>query len=82
MSSLLKFLDFLGLLDDSGKRLSITNCAVIIALAKMALTQTTPMDAGALFATVLNYAHRRHVASQDSDDSQRSDSQTPSNPAQ
>lgn len=68
-------------MDDSGKRLSVTNCAVIIALVKLALSHSNPVDAGALFATVLNYAHRRYVGAQgDSNDQAGSNSQGPSNP--
>jgi hypothetical protein len=71
---LLRILRFLNIVDEQD-RLSITNLAVYIALAKLALTPATPMDMGVLFTSLLNYAHKRHTNSQgDSDDEGRLDS--------
>ncbi len=50
------------MLDDEGN-LSLSNIAVIIALVKMSFSHTAPVDAGALFATLLNYAHKRYIIS-------------------
>lgn len=78
MKYLLKILDFFNLLDESGTKLSLTNLAVVITTAKLMFTQATPLDGGAMLATILNYAHKRHIASQDSDDSQGPTNQTSS----
>jgi len=60
MSRLLKFLNLL----DSEGNLSITNVAVIVGIAKMAImTQMSSVDAVALVGTLLNYAHKRVVNS-------------------
>lgn len=63
MVKLLRLLKFLNLLDATGS-LSLTNVAVIIAIVKMASSHSAPVDAGALFASLLNYAHKRYTNAQ------------------
>lgn len=61
--------DFLNLLDNSGK-LSITNLAVYVVLAKLIYVVNPGLaETGALVATLLSYAHKRHTnaASSESD---------------
>lgn len=54
-----KALSFLNLLDTAGN-LSITNIAVIVGVAKMALmTQMSGCDAVGLVSVLLNYGHKR-----------------------
>lgn len=56
-------LTFFNLLDSAGN-LSITNVAVIIAVTKMAfMSQFSGVDAIGLVSTLLNYAHKRMVNS-------------------
>jgi hypothetical protein len=58
-------LSFLCLTGYDGN-LSITNIAVIVCVVKMATAaQFTGVDAGALLATLLNYAHRRQAGAND-----------------
>ena len=64
---MIKTLKFLNLLDSSGC-LSLTNLAVYIAMFKMASSHAAPIDAGALFASLLNYAHKRYTNSQGDED--------------
>lgn len=81
MIKILKVLKFLNLLDDSGC-LSITNLAVIIAIIKMASSHVAPVDAGALFASLLNYAHKRYTNAQgESSAKTGQDSSQSSNPS-
>ncbi len=76
-----QILNFLNLLDDSG-RLSITNLAVMVALAKLGVSHTNPVDVGVLFTSILNYGHKRLVNAQGVPDDQiGSADQGPSNPA-
>ena len=56
----MKVLDFFSLLSDDG-RLSITNIAVIILLAKIASAPINWQVVAGLFVTLLGYAHKRSV---------------------
>ena len=65
MSTLLKVLDFFSLLD-SAQRLSITNTAMYVVIAKIATSPSpTIMDLGALLLSLANYAHKRYTAAQE-----------------
>ena len=62
----LKLLDFCNLLDDSG-RLSITNIAAIVLVAKLALTSNPDLaTVGSTALGLLNYMHKRMVISNSS----------------
>ena len=59
-TKLVAFLDWLNLLDYSGK-LSITNCAVILLLVKIAHAPALDWTVvSALLVTLLSYSHKRH----------------------
>lgn len=59
MAVLAKVVQFLNLLDASGK-LSITNLAVLICLVKLAVSPSASItEAGALLVALGNYAHKR-----------------------
>ena len=61
MNRLFAVLKFFNLLDAQGVSLSLTNLALIVAVVKIASAHTQPMDCGALFLALLNYAHRRTI---------------------
>ena len=64
MKYVLKVLDFFSMLDESGTRLSITNVALAVLLAKMAFSHSTDWPSlVAVVTSFANYAHKRVVAS-------------------
>ena len=74
---IIKILDFLNVLDDSG-RLSITNIAAMSLIAKLVFTSNPDLSTiGATAVGILNYMHKRQVISRSNDDT-RSNSSEPS----
>jgi hypothetical protein len=68
MATIKKLLDFLNLLDDSG-RLSITNVSAIVLVAKLALTSNPDLaTVGSTAIGLLNYMHKRSVISGSTND--------------
>ena len=64
MERLKKVLDFLNILDDTG-RLSITNISAIVLIAKLALTANPDLvTVGSTAIGLLNYAHKRYINAQ------------------
>lgn len=62
MDKLLKIGKFIRLIDESN-RLSLTNIALMIGLYKIASTNGVNLnDAGLLFATLANYAHKKYLS--------------------
>lgn len=71
---MIKVLQFLNLLDD-GNSLSISNCALIAFIIKIMLSpQLDGPSVVALVSLLLNYMHKRHVNSQDSNNDQQTKS--------
>jgi hypothetical protein len=67
IKSIKKTANFFSLLDSEG-RLSITNVAVIIVLAKLAISPSASItEAGSLLVVLANYAHKRITNNQASD---------------
>jgi hypothetical protein len=59
---MIKLLSFFRIIDEYDKKLSITNCAVIIVLIKLTLApNTSVMDTGALFIAMASYAYKKHI---------------------
>lgn len=57
-----KVLTFLNLLDATGN-LSISNVAVCVCIAKLAMAHPFSLtEVGALLVSLLNYAHKRYCA--------------------
>ena len=68
----MKILQYLNLLDSEG-RLSITNLSVIVVLIKLAIISNPSIaETGALFATLLSYAHKRHVNANSTEETEAS----------
>lgn len=62
-----KVLTFLNLLDAAGN-LSISNVAVCVCIAKLAVAHPFALsELGALMISLLNYGHKRYVNSQEPD---------------
>ena len=62
-----KVLTFLNLLDASGN-LSISNVAVCVCIAKLALAHPFQLsELGALMMSLLNYGHKRYINAQNQD---------------
>jgi len=64
MNRLFSILRFFTLMDADSNTLSITNIAVIVAVVKVGMGHVAPMDGGILLGSILNYAHKRYVNSQ------------------
>lgn len=64
MEKVKPWLEFLSLVDKEGK-LSISNLAVIVVLAKLIFSPSESItEAGTLFTVIGNYAYKRYVNSQ------------------
>lgn len=67
------YLNFLSLIDKEGK-LSISNLAVLVVLAKLIFSPSESItEAGTLFTVIGNYAYKRYVNSQPDQTSSVSD---------
>lgn len=61
---MIKILKFLNLLDESGDAISLTNIALVVLIAKMALASIVDWPSVVAVITAFgNYSHKRYVAS-------------------
>lgn len=61
---IMKALIFLRIVDDHDQLLSLTNVALIIALAKLCMATSTSMtDIGGLFTVLLAYTSKKYINS-------------------
>lgn len=61
METVIKIAQFLRVVDEN-KQLSITNIALIIVLAKLAVAPVVSItELGVLLISLGNYSHKRHV---------------------
>lgn len=59
-----RILKFLNLLDESGEAVSLTNIALIVLIAKMALAPVVDWPSVVAVITAFgNYSHKRYIAS-------------------